>query len=274
MANPIVGKYASPTSIFETSNIQQHEIGTRGILADRSFRYAKYMVTSAMGPNKLVQMCPPVVEHVNENSDPWVAGAYSVYFKPASALDIQENEYDGGYIKLQAGTDGIGQIRKLRPHPFKVTNVATTLEIWDPVTTTTTGSEASTLIHNPWGNVVVHPTATTAPAAGVTMVNWPACATTTGTSATAPLGYLTTAFSTPNYTYVQPQFGWLQTWGVCSVWKDASTIVAGHSFIASGTTAGKIAVAVQTEIKQRIGECLDAFATDAVYATVFLKIAP
>jgi len=196
-----------------------------------------------------------------------------VAFTPA-AVDIQENEYDGGYIKIEGGTNGIGQIRKLKPHSFGAQSVAKTLEIWDAVTTTTTGSETASLIHNPWGNVVIHPTTTTAPAAGVTMVNWPACTTTTGTALAAPFGYLTTALSGVTYTYTLPQYGWIQTWGVCSVWKDASALVAGHSFIASGTTAGKIAVAVQTEIKMRIGEAVEAMSTDAVYATVFLKIAP
>lgn len=281
MANPVLeGDISSPFSIFSTytafSNADMGSgsglpIGTRGTLQDRTFHWAKFIDGTAIGPNKLAQMAAPVAEHVSESNDPFVAGTTRVPFTPAGVI-VSQNQYKDGYIKVEGGTAGIGQMYKLKSHGFKDLSTATTFDLYDEVQTTTTGSEVATLVSNPYSGVVIQPAnnAITAPCAGLTLTNFAAAATAT----VATPGYMQTAgtVAAPT-TWTQPRYGWLQTWGPASCLLDTTALVAG-SGIRVGAVAGSCGVAVETEIMQKIGVAMEAMTTDNIYASVFLMLAP
>lgn len=273
MANPILmNGVASPVSIYETTTINPgHPIGTRGVLDDRAFHWTKFMDSTAIGPNKLVQAQVPIAGHTSEATGAELtAGATSVTMVISATVAAQD-AYKDGYLKVEGGTAGIGQIFRIRTHTY--TSDLTTPTTWtlyanlyDPVTTTTTGSEVLTLVANPWANVVIQPTSVSAPAVGVTMVNFPAAAT----AAVPTYGYERTAVAT----WTQPVYGWIQTWGVCSVLNGTDNLVCGSGVIPWGTTtAGAIGVAVETDILQRIGVSMETITTDNIYASAFLQIA-
>ncbi len=250
MANPVVNNVASPQSVYETRTSQQHALGTRGTLADRAFRYCRFVDTTAIGPNKLAQMCPPVANHVSEtgahNLDAG-AGTKTITLT-LGATAAYENEYQDGYIKVEGGTNGIGQIYKIRGHSAVASGGVLTAELYDPMVTATSGSEVWTLLANPWADVVIQPTTITAPAAGVTLVNFAAATT------------------------AAPIYGWLQTGGVSSCLIDTSNVVAGSGMIPGGAVAGALGVAVETDIKQRVAVSMETLSTDSVYASVYLLI--
>lgn len=250
-SNPILyNGVASPQTVFETSTRKEHPIGSPGILPDgRRFHYAKLVDTTAIGANKLAQQCPPVPNHVTETGafvglD--VAGS-SRLSVTLGATAAYENEYENGFLKIESATTGAGQVFLIPEHAAVLSSGVLTFDTPDPVRVATSGTETWSLVHNPWGSVVIQPDTVTAPAAGVTLCDWPAATTSA------------------------PVYGWLQTWGLASVLIDTTAIVAGHGMIA-GAVAGALGVAVETDILQRIAVGVEAMTTDNVYASVFLQI--
>jgi hypothetical protein len=271
MANPFVegSNSASPQSIYSTYTTQEHALGSRGKMGDRTFRYVRFLDSTAIGPNKLVQMAPPVPNHVTQTvtltaSGLDVVGSTQLTLASVGATAVQENEYLDGYVKVQSSTLGPGQIYKIRSHAYVAASGTVTLNLYDPVVTACTGTLIVTLLHNPWSHVVISPTTITAPAAGVNLVNF--AAATTASSATA--GYLQTGTAT----WTQPRYGWVQSRGVSSCLIDTSDMVAGSGMIQSGATAGALGVAVETDIKQRIAMAMETITTNSIYASVFLQI--
>lgn len=273
MPTPLLeGGYSTPYDIHQTYSGSTLNtiggsglrVGTRGTLDDRVFRWAKFTSGTAIGPNKLAQMAPPVATHVSESNGAFTAGTTVVDFTPGAGV-IAQNQYKDGYIKVEGGTLGIGQMYKLKSHGFKAASTATTFDLYDEVVTTTTGSEVATLLANPWSDIVIQPTTITAPAAGVVLANF--AAVTTASVATA--GYL----QTDTATWTDARYGWVQTWGPVSCLLDTTALVAGSAVIV-GAVAGSVGVAVETDIKQRVGIAMEAMTTDNIYASIFLTIAP
>ena len=272
MPNPVREKYASPISLYETTNVQQHKLGTRVELTDRVFRYAKFMDASTAVPaNQLVQMAVPVANHVTQTDTAFapISGDKSVTVTLGATL-AQENQYQDGYLKLQSSTLGIGQIFKLRGHNYVASAGSLTAKLYDPVKTTSSGTEIYSLIHNPYSGVILTlAAALSAPCAGVATAAFAACST----ASVATPGYL----QTDTTTWTQPRFGWLQTWGISSILFDLDTnvnAVAGHGVGISQSVAGACNCYVHDVIEQVIGVSMGAMATDSIYLSVFLQIAP
>lgn len=246
--------FGTPQSIFEVSAKKHYGIGQRGYLDDgRVFRYGKLVDGTAIGRAKVAQQCPPVANHVSETGafvglD--VAGSKRISVT-LGATAAYLNEYENGYLKIESATTGAGQMWRIPHHAAVASAGVLTFDLpqGDAVDVATSGTETWSLIHSPWGSAVIQPTTVTAPVSGITCCDWPAATT------TAPI------------------YGWLQTWGIAPVLLDTSALVAGSGVITSGITAGACAVAVETDIKQRIGVAIEAIGTDNIYATVFLQIA-
>ena len=249
---------SSPQSIFEVktgSSNQQHAIGTRLVMGGRVFRYASMFDTTAIGPNKLAQQCPPLANHVTETGT--LTGTTTVgstrITATLGATAAYASEYKDGYLKIESATTGAGQIFKLRDHAAVLSAGILTADLYDPVVTATSGTTTWSLVHEAWASVVIQPTTITAPAAGVTMVNWPAATSTA------------------------PNFGWIQTHGICSVLNGTDNTLANSALIQWGTTtAGAVGIAVDatasTMIGQRIGYAVEALSTDNAYLTAYLTI--
>lgn len=252
----LINGKSSPQSVFTTSTTRRHPIGTAGYSDDgRRFRYASLVDTTAIGPNKLAQSCPPVANHVSETGTSTgttvanTSDSYKSITATLGATAAYADEYENGLFKIESATTGAGQAWRVPGHAAVLSAGVLTFQTKEPVVTATSGTTTWSFVHNPWGSVVIQPTTITANAAGVTLVNWPAATT------------------------AAPIYGWLQTWGQVSCLIDTSNIVAGSGLIPGGTTAGALGVAVETDIKQRVGVAIEALSTDNAYASVFLMIA-
>jgi hypothetical protein len=245
--------------------VQYHRIGTRGQLADRSFRY--YRLTNATGvvAYNLAQNPVAIANYVTQNGGLGAIPGTDTGGVPAGSRVIRanmgataghDNQYEDGYIKIESGT-GLGQMYKIKKHiaidSSGAGNIAT-FELYDDVRTTIATAAVFSLVPNPWADVLIYPgTTATGMAVGVPNHAIPAATTTA------------------------PTYGWIQTWGLCSVLNQSG---AGGCVVASGViptgaaTVGAVDVAGETEIKQRIGIAYQTLATDAVYINVFLQIAP
>lgn len=260
MANPVLaGGVGSPLAIYESSTTQYHRLGERGILSDRVFHYARVNGT-AIGPNLMCQSAAPVANHttqtgaINGSGGQLVAGQ-KVFTALLGATAATANQYEDGFFKVQSSTLGTGQIYRLNKHGAVGSAATGTFEMEYPVVTATTGTLTWTLLRNQWADVVVAPTSATAAVSGVTLVS-----TGTGTDAT-------------------PQYVWLQTWGPTSVLIDTVDVVLGTQLIRSAATAGAVTTATldgnaATSLPQVVGVALETIATNSIYASVFLTIAP
>jgi hypothetical protein len=215
----------------------------------------------------VAQNADPVANHVTEQEDPFVAGDKTISVVLGATL-AEEQEYQDGYLTVETATLGVGQTFKLKGHDYVASGGTLTAELYDPVVTSTTGTEVWSLKKNPWSHPVIlvaSGSTQTGMAVGVPLVNFAACAT----ASVATAGYLRTATST----WTQPRYGWFQTWGPCSVLQDASATLVGTNVI-GGTVAGSIGVDVETVIKNPIGFPMTSLTSSGGYGLIFLKICP
>jgi hypothetical protein len=250
---------SSPQSLYEVvQTTPVHSIGTRAETEDgRVFHYGSHVSATAIGPNKVAQMCPPVATHVSESGAVTGLSVANSSDGPKTitallgATAAYVNEYAGGLLKIQsAATTGGGQVFSIPGHAAAALSTALSFSTTDPVNVAVAGATVWTLVHNPWGSVVISPAVATAPAAGVVLVSWPAATT-----------------AAPNY-------GWIQTWGLASILNDTTNLVRGHGVVQSAAVAGSNGVAVHTTIPGRIGVSMATITTDSVYVSVFLQISP
>lgn len=273
MANPKILNMngASPQSVYEVWNTPAHAIGTRGFLDDRVFYYTRMIDQTAIGIAKLAQQPAPVANHVTETGTSTLTAGSNLATLVLGATLSSESQYQNGYVKIQSATTGPGQIYRIKDHAYVAASGTMTIELYDNVVTTPATSVNYSLIGSPWGNVVIQPTTITAPAAGVTLVEWPACST----ASTATAGYLRTGTTE----WTRPNYGWLQTWGIASVLMDTTDIVARSVVWASTNTAGTVMNAsldgnALANIPQTVGVAVESISTNSVYGTIFLMIAP
>lgn len=243
---------ASPVSVIETSPTKHHALGTRGIIDGRSFRYAR-SVGSAIATNVLCQAPAPVANHIAQTgalTNTTVVGS-TLVTAVLGATAAYADEYLDGLLKIQSATTGAGQAWVLNNHAAVASAGTATLFLDSPVLVATSGTTTWSLVHNTYGGIVINPTTRTANPAGVNLVAWGAGSTT-------------------------PQYGWLQTWGECSVLSDvtAGSLVAGGGIVADASVAGAVTAELAASVSQRVGVAIEALATDAVYASVYLTIAP
>ena len=252
MGNPIIfGGVGSPQDIYETSTVQYHRVGERGHLADRAFRYARITGTS-IATNVLAQSPAVVALHTSQTGalTGFTVGSKS-FTAVLGATAADAEQYQDGYIKIQSSTLGAGQMYKIYGHGAVASAGTGRFGLYDSILTTPTGTVTWSLIRNPWADSIVTPVTTqTNMNCGV-----PQIATGTGTAAA-------------------PVFVWMQTWGLCSVLGDTTDTVAGSGVLGQGATAGTVALELTTTITQRVGTSFASLATNDVYQTVFLSIAP
>lgn len=254
MPNPrLAGGGTSPIGIHETTTDPKGiRIGQRGFIDDRVFYFSRLTSGTAIGAFKLAQAAAPESAHVSETGT--LTGTTTVGSTRITAVlgaaAAHANMYENGYLSIQSATTGAGQSFRLKKHAAVASAGTLTADLWEPVVTATSGTTTWSLVQNPWADIIIQPTTITAPCVGVPQVDFAAAST------TAPI------------------YGWVQTWGYSRVLIDTSAFVAGSSFIAGGATAGAAGVAVETDIKQRIGVAMEAIGTDNIYAGAFLMIAP
>jgi hypothetical protein len=202
---------------FVSSATQAHDLGTRMETDDgRVYRYALAGAVDLVAGNVL--QGPAIVTAHLANTPPAVAiGAQSFTYTPGAATGTA-NQYAGGWLQVDT-TPGNGYTYEVSGHAAIASATAFTLNLKDAIQIALTTSSRVGLIANPYRGVIQFPVTTaTGIVAGVA-------------------GYVITA----------AQYGWIQTWGMCS------TLIAGTPALGAGvmtpsTAAGSAVVLTTTNL--------------------------
>jgi len=222
-----------------------HKVGTRIVTDDgRVFRYAKAGVADLAAGN--VVQGPAIVPNHLANTPPAVAvGATSFVYTPgatAGAADL----YADGLLGVDT-TPGNGYTYGVLTHGAITSGTAFTLYLKDQIQVALTTSSRVGLIPNKYNGVVQLPVTT---ATGIVV---------------GVAGYIISA----------NQYGWIQTWGLCSV-LTTGTPALGAMVMGPGTVAGaaQVVAAAGTLIVAQIIGHMAQIGVDGKNCWVDLRINP
>ena len=224
MSNPnLVGGVGSPQSIYESSTVRHHGLGTLGFLDERAFRYASSSSAAVLTAGQLVRQAAEVGNHI---SVAWASGGTAGSNKVTVTLGAtaaSANQYADGWLAAIDGT-GSNQLRRIRTHPAAALSTTLELTLYDNLETSFAAADEISLIVNTFSNLVVHNGADTR-AVGVPAFN-------------VPIGSTTT------------QYFWVQTTGPAMMWGDASTFVQGDIVVPADATAdaGQVTIIAGTQV--------------------------
>lgn len=156
-------------SVYEESDTPKAAIGTRLVLGERVFRYAKNGSGAALAAGKAVQSSAPVANHAGRTVSTAAIGARAITLALASAATA--DQYKDGTLVLTAGT-GLGQAYKIKDHLVSDGSHNLIVNIFDElIVATAVGDTKGTLIANPYNGVIVVPLGgLSAPARGVPLI--------------------------------------------------------------------------------------------------------
>lgn len=178
----------------------------------RVFRYALAGAVDLVAGNVL--QGPAIVPNHLANTPPAVAiGATSFTYTPGASTGTA-NQYAGGWMQVDT-TPGNGYTYEVSGHAAIASSTAFTLYLKDAIQVALTTSSRVGLIANPYRGVIQMPV----------------------TTATGTIAGIAT------YIITAAQYGWIQTWGICSV-LIAGTPALGASVMAPGAVAGAAEVIV------------------------------
>ena len=223
-------------SIYDSSSVALAQLGSRKVVGDRVFRYAK--ANGPIGAGDLAQGATPSLINVTAGS----ANAsgdkvFSFYFATSNGAGT----YDEGYLIAQSGTAAnLGYMYRVKTQPIVATTSKANLTLYDPLKLVANVTDKYSLFANPYGRLTEN-TAGTAAAMGVAPI-----AVTTG------------------------DYFWLQTFGPCNV-KAGLALVVGNGFVAGAT--GEVTAAVATT-GGTLGFVVQPVLTVSEYGMVWLEIAP
>lgn len=192
-----------------TSTSRLHDIGTRMILDDGSvFRYA--YSNGVLPAGQLVQEAAGIAAH---DMDLTVAsasiGATQITVTPGAAA-VTANQYAGGYLYVNDGAGGEGQVYRIASNPAALASTAFVVTLREPITQAfVTGATLVGLKANPYFDVIPAPIVPTGRILG------------------------TTRADVPDNTHF-----WLQTWGEASVLIARNPGIVGHTLVNSPEVVG------------------------------------
>lgn len=228
-------------SVFKSSSVQLAPLGSRKVVGDRVFRYAKLGAIATV-PGDLLQCNLAENMATAGGTDP-AGGKVFTFFHTASAAAA--DLYAEGYVYSQSGTAAnLGQIYRIRTHAAISQDTNGSLYLYDPLTKQVNVTDEWAVVKNPY-NGVTQCTAGTAPIAGVL-----ACPATTN------------------------DYVWIQTWGPCAV--KAQTAAGGGNVMyaaATGAVKGFIATGTGGTVYAQIGQ-FSGVPTASDTTLGFLQIAP
>jgi hypothetical protein len=199
---------------FVSAATPVHKPGQRAVSDDgRSFRYAQAGAVALVAGN-CVQSSAIVTAHL-ANTPPNVAiGATSFVYTPGAAAGAA-GLYSDGFLQVDT-TPGNGFTYGVSGHPAIGSSTAFTIQLKDPIQVALTAAASKVgLIANPYKGVIQMP----------------------ATTATGTLVGVAT------YVIGISEWGWIQTWGICSV-LIAGTPALGAIVMAPGATAGAAEIIV------------------------------
>lgn len=208
---------------FVSSATPAHRLGQRAVSDDgRVFRYVLAGASDLVAGN-CIQSSAIIPNHL-ANTPPAVAvGATSFTYTPGATAGAA-GLYADGFLQVDT-TPGNGYTYSVSGHAAIASSTAFTLNLKDPIQVALTTSSRVGLIVNPYKNVIQFPV----------------------TTATGTLVGVAT------YVITAAQYGWVQTWGLCSV-LISGTPALGAIVMTPGAAAGaaEIIVAAGTLIVAQI----------------------
>jgi len=184
-----------------------HQLGSRIISADRTFRYAK-SGASTISRGKLQAAPAPKTNHHNVAVAAAAAVGDTTITVTLGATAAVANEYNEGFVVVN-DVDGEGIAYQIASHPAASSSASLTLRLADPIAVALTTSSEVTLVHNKF-NAVVEASTATRRAAGVPLVT-------------------TTA----------DDFVWLVSQGISPILADGAVAV-GNAIVISDSVAGAV----------------------------------
>jgi hypothetical protein len=198
--------------MWTSSATQQHPLGTRGWTQDgRAFAYVKAGGADLVAGN-VVQSVAPVTTNLAQTPTAAAIGATTVIIT-AITTTVVANQYAEGYL-MGDTTPGNGIVYTIQSHPAATGGTALTLTLMpdDPVQVAITTASRFNLVASPYTGVIQTPTAKTGTIVGVAQ-----------------------------YVITTLQFGWVQTWGPCSVLINGTPAITAP-IINGATAAGSVDV--------------------------------
>jgi hypothetical protein len=141
-------------------------LGTRLALDDgRVFRYGKAGAV-ALAVGKLCQAALPITlgQHSNMTTAAAAAGVNVVNVTTVTTA-LTENQYAEGYMYVN-DVDSEGSIYKVSGHPAQAAAGAINITLADPLWEALTANSQTSLLYNPYDNVLVAPATATAALVG------------------------------------------------------------------------------------------------------------
>ena len=222
-------------SIYKSSSVKLADLGSRKVVGDRVFRYAR--AGGAIGAGDLTGLnAPSQILVTGGAADPADGKLFTFYFATANAAGI----YDDGLIISQSGTAAnMGYAYRVKTQPVVTATTNGSLVLYDPLKRAVNVTDKWSLFANPYSNLLEN---------------------TSGTQ--APMGICPIAVTTNDYF-------WLQTWGPAAA-KCAAVATPGLKVVAGNT--GEVKAPVATTGGQ-IGFAM-AICTASQRGLILLEIAP
>lgn len=229
-------------SVFASSSVQQHPLGTRGYdKYGRKFRYAKAGAANLVVGN-ILQSPAEITTHQTCAVTATAIGATEMTITLGATNAVVANQYAGGWAVIDT-TPGLGYAYPISSHPAAAASAAVvlTLEPDSPIQVALTTASKVTLVSNPYKGVIQCPVTTM-----------------TGT----PVGVCV-------YPITLAEYGWIQTGGPASV-LTAGTPGVGTIVVVPATAAGAVVISA-AHTTPNVGYMM-AVGKDATCCPVYLTI--
>lgn len=240
-------------SIYETSTTQKTRLGTRLVVGDRTFYYAKLSTSANVGAGLVVATPSLVASNQSGIAFASSAATNATTITVSVGTAVTANQYADGYISIANSViAGYGWLYRIKSHPAVATNASGAFTLYDAIPSSL-GSSPCNLMPCLYRDVKIAPS----------------------TAADAPGGVTPIAVTTGEYF-------WLQTWGPANVYHSAATPAGAalrmatlgyvEAFSATGTlgATGNALINYVTII----GKNSNLAATATEYNPVFLTITP
>lgn len=197
---------------FVSSATPVQKPGQRAVSDDgRTFRYVQAGAV-ALVPGNVIQSSAIIANHL-ANTPPAVnVGDKSFVYTPGATAGAS-GLYSDGYLQVDT-TPGNGYTYSVSGHAAITASTAFTLQLKDPIQVALTTSSRVGLIANPYKGVIQFPVTTA-----------------TGT-----------VVGVATYIINATEWGWVQTWGICSVLINGTPALGAPVVAPSATTAGSVDV--------------------------------
>ena len=243
MANPVlVNGVGSGQSIFRSSSSQTHTLGTKGVLGERVFYYAKAPSGSAITRGLLHVAADIVANHQNlaTATNSLVSGSRVALDVTLGATAATASQYADGYLVV-TDAGGEGQTFRVKDHGAIASAGTGDFDLYDEIETASDASTTVSLFKNLFDSPQV-----------------------------SNVDQADTVVGVPVATIAAGEYGWVQTSGPCAVLFDEAVAGIGDQLTIGSLTAGSVEAADAAN-EPIVGYTLSA-GVDTEYQLVDLRI--